>query len=384
MKLRKQFYYLLGLPFVFVLSLCFLLSNAYSYSSGPLPSKTGAPGDGGVCTDCHSSFALNSGTGSLTISGAPTTYALSTDYTITVTLQESGISKFGFEACVKKTADNTQAGTITVGNSTEQQTKSSGGITYIEHTSSGNTGSGGSKSWSFTWTSPSSDIGSVKFYAAGNAANGNGGSDGDHIYTTSSSSPIDAVPVELSAFDARIGTGNTITLNWSTASETNNLGYEIQRSIDGKTFTTVGFVSGNGTSTKENKYSFAIPESEAGTYYYRLKQLDFDGSFEFSEVRTITVGAPSSFALNQNYPNPFNPSTIIEYQISESAPVSLTIYDLNGRTIRTLVNEFKPAGIYSISWDGTNNLNIPVSSGLYIYRISAGSFKTTKKMLLVR
>ncbi len=191
------------------------------------------------------------------------------------------------------------------------------------------------------------------------------------------------VPVELSSFSASVD-GNNITLNWSTATETNNSGFEIQRSKDSKieklqNWESIGFVNGKGTTTETQTYSFADNDLSSGNYVYRLKQIDFDGKFEYSKIIEAEINAIAEFALEQNYPNPFNPSTSIRYQVSGITQVVLKVYDLLGREITTLVNELKPAGFYEVTFDAS-----ALSSGIYMYKLQAGSFSQTKKLILMR
>jgi hypothetical protein len=157
--------------------------TVWSNSGGPPDGKTGAPGEG-ICTDCHNSFPLNSGDGSLGLSGLPDYYQPSTTYTLTVNLQDPGQVRWGFELSAKD-ENNQQAGTFTVTDAVNTQSSSSGGITYIKHTSTGtfNGFPDGPVSWTFDWTSPSGKYpGRIFFYVAGNAANGADGNQGDYIY----------------------------------------------------------------------------------------------------------------------------------------------------------------------------------------------------------
>ncbi|MDP2303947.1 MAG: T9SS type A sorting domain-containing protein [Ignavibacteria bacterium] len=201
------------------------------------------------------------------------------------------------------------------------------------------------------------------------------------------------VPVELKNFSAGIK-NNNVRLNWMTASETNNKGFEVERSIKNsnlkiKNFETIGFVNGNGTSTQLNTYSFNDENVSAGKYIYRLKQIDFDGSFEYSTEIEVEIALPVEFALYQNYPNPFNPTTIIKYSIPSLAlwervsegrvRVFLKVYDILGNEVTTLVNEEKQPGEYEVEFDGSK-----LSSGVYFYQLKTGSFIQTNKMILMR
>lgn len=191
------------------------------------------------------------------------------------------------------------------------------------------------------------------------------------------------VPVELSSFTATVS-GSNVTLNWSTVTETNNRGFEIQRSNDGNDFVTIGFVNGKGTTTQIQNYSYRDNSLSVGNYSYRLKQLDFDGTFEYSNVVEVSVIAPQEFALEQNFPNPFNPSTLINFSLKVDSEVSLKVFNLLGQEIATLVNGKLSAGSQQIEFRADN-----LSSGVYFYRIDAKgidgtNFSSTKKMILSR
>lgn len=191
-----------------------------------------------------------------------------------------------------------------------------------------------------------------------------------------------SIPVELTSFAASIIDGN-VMLNWTTATELNNAGFEIERrkTKDEKSepWINLGFVNGNGTSTESHNYSFVDENSAEGKSFYRLKQVDFDGSFEYSNVIEVINNMILDFALEQNYPNPFNPSTKISWQSPISSHHTLIIYDVLGNEVSTLVDEFRQAGKYEINFDASK-----LSSGIYFYKLSAGKFIETKKMILIK
>jgi len=189
-------------------------------------------------------------------------------------------------------------------------------------------------------------------------------------------STLNPVPVELTSFTAT-SNGNNVTLLWQTATETNNSGFEVQRKQT--EWESIGFVNGQGTTTKENSYSFVDENLTAGKYQYRLKQIDFDGSFEYSEIVNVQVQAPTDYTLFQNFPNPFNPSTTIKYSIPADGVVKLTVLNAIGEEIETLVNEYKPEGAHEVIF---NAKNIP--SGIYLYRIETDKFSSVKKMVLLK
>jgi hypothetical protein len=193
---------------------------------------------------------------------------------------------------------------------------------------------------------------------------------------------INWIPVELISFQAS-PSGSDVNLNWITATETNNRGFEVQRS-NGSDFEPIAFVQGNGTTTEVHAYSFIDKDVKAGKYSYRLKQVNFDGTFEYSNVIEVEVRAIKEYALEQNYPNPFNPSTKITYSLAVDSKVKLIVYNLLGKTVATLVNEIVPAGSQEVTFDGIN-----LNSGVYFYRIEAtsndgNSFVDIKKMILTK
>ncbi len=186
------------------------------------------------------------------------------------------------------------------------------------------------------------------------------------------------VPVELTSFTAAANESD-VTLNWSTATEINNQGFEIQKRTGDGEFEKIGFVPGHGTTTDIQSYSYADSKVASGNYTYRLKQMDFDGSFEYSSEVTVVVTVPLEFVLEQNYPNPFNPSTVIKYSIPENGFVTLDVYNLLGEKVASLVNGVQDAGRYEISFDASK-----LASGIYVYSLKSGSFNSDKKMLLMK
>lgn len=188
------------------------------------------------------------------------------------------------------------------------------------------------------------------------------------------------IPVELSSFTVNVD-GNNIILNWSSSSELNNRGFEIEKSADKNIWQTIGFVKGNGTTTEINNYSFTdyLNDNNTQKLFYRLKQIDYDGNFEYSYIVEVEVGNPSDFFLSQNYPNPFNPETTIKYQLPVNGFVSLKIFNILGQEVKILVNEFQETGYYNIKF---NSVGLP--SGIYLYKIQAGDFISIKKMMILK
>jgi hypothetical protein len=187
----------------------------------------------------------------------------------------------------------------------------------------------------------------------------------------------------LTSFSAQTIEGR-VELTWKTATEVNNSGFEVQRSADGKNFAKIAFVGGHGSTTKPNAYSYSDKVQNAGNYYYRLKQIDYDGSFKYSNVIQISAMIPKSYNLSQNYPNPFNPTTIISYNLPKTGNVVLKVYDILGNEVATLINREQPAGTYKITFNALNADHKNLSSGIYFYKLQSGNYSAIKKMLLLK
>jgi len=199
------------------------------------------------------------------------------------------------------------------------------------------------------------------------------------------------VPVELGSFTASLLENNNVLLRWSTISSINNQGFEVEKSQKSEVrsqneWEKIGFVESMGNSTTLMEYSFIdMTLHTAPVVQYRLKMIDMDGSYNYSDVIEVYTG-PADFELSQNYPNPFNPSTQISYTIpgvisteGRSPKVSLKVFDILGNDVATLVDEEKSSGRYEVSFNATG-----LASGVYIYRLMAGTFVETKKMVLLR
>ncbi|MCU0414617.1 MAG: T9SS type A sorting domain-containing protein [Ignavibacteriaceae bacterium] len=190
------------------------------------------------------------------------------------------------------------------------------------------------------------------------------------------------VPVELTSFTASADFG-VVELQWITATETNNQGFEVQRSAGGE-FETIAFVDGHGTTTQTQVYTYTDRSVNVGAYSYRLKQVDFDGTFEYSNAVEIDVPAPAEFVLDQNYPNPFNPSTMISFRLAVDSKVSMTVFNVLGQEVATLLNGNLVAGSHQVTFDATS-----LNTGVYMYRIEASgidgtNFVDVKKMILTK
>ncbi len=185
------------------------------------------------------------------------------------------------------------------------------------------------------------------------------------------------IPVELTNFTS-IVENEKVILNWETATETNNYGFDIERSTNSN-WTKIGFIKGNGNSTERKQYSFVDNYPMGGTSFkYRLKQIDYDGNFKYSETVNAII-LPKGISLSQNYPNPFNPTTAIRYELSREGKISLKVYDAAGREVRTLIDKNQQAGRYQVTFNASD-----LASGVYFYTLRGEGFTQTKKLILMK
>ena len=191
-----------------------------------------------------------------------------------------------------------------------------------------------------------------------------------------------STPVELSSFTANVS-GSNVVLNWNTATEKNNRGFEVQKNMNG-TFITIGFVQGNGTSTEKHSYSYVDSKASSGKNSYRLVQFDYDGSKEILNSVEVNVNEVSAFSLKQNYPNPFNPSTVISFSLPVDSKVSLKIFNALGQEVTSLLNGTLSAGNHNVNFNAVN-----LNSGVYFYQVTAAgidgkNYSSVNKMILAK
>lgn len=231
----------------------------------------------------------------------------------------------------------------------------------------------GGANWSIQNSGTSNHLQAVSFCDANNGMvldmNGN-------VLTTANG----ALPVELSDFSSFVD-AHGIVLHWTTATEINNSGFEIERKDAGivGSWKTLGFVKGAGASSIQHSYSFTDREQTAGHYSYRLKQMDRDGAYTYSRTVEAEIAASQTLMLDQNFPNPFNPTTSIRFQLPTAGHASLKVFDVLGNLTATLVDEDISAGTHSIQFDASH-----LASGMYFYQLKSGSFIETKKIVLAR
>jgi len=207
-----------------------------------------------------------------------------------------------------------------------------------------------------------------------------GGFYGGVTSATLSNSPL---PVQLCSFTSSVS-DRDVTLRWQTTNEVNNYGFDIERKPENCNWEKVGFVKGSGTVTTSSNYTFSDKNLNTGSYSYRLKQTDFNGNYEYHSLsNTIEIQTPKKYEISRCYPNPSNPVVNINYKLPEASNVTIKIYDILGREMKTLINEIQNAGYYTTKFDGSS-----YSSGIYYFGISTKSnsnnFYRTEKFILIK
>ena len=210
--------------------------------------------------------------------------------------------------------------------------------------------------------------------------------DGNNTLSLNSNTFIDMhvdglLPVELSSFTSNVISRN-VKLSWVTASETNNSGFEIYRKSEQTDWSKIGFINGSGTNNTPKTYNYTDKNLNTGKYSYKLKQIDYNGNYEYFVLSGIAeIGTPNKFELLQNFPNPFNPSTTIDFSMPQNTYVTLKIYDMSGKEVAVLVNSQMIAGYHSVNF---NVDSYHLSSGVYFYKLSSGELSMIKQMLLIK
>lgn len=343
-------------------------------------------GSGGSITNASSTkYVSTTGTGTLqrTVGGSSVTFPIGNGTYNPVTLSNAGVTDI-FSVRVQNTFDNPINGNAKVNKQWTINEQNAGGS---------------SVTITLQWNAADED---ASFIRTNNVYigrwNGSAWLDGSPLtvsganpYTVSQSgftsfSPFgianqDVLPVELASFVSSVQK-NIVTLKWKTVSEQNNSGFDIERKkINDAVWNKIGFVTGNGSSTNENEYSLIDNKLSTGKYNYRLKQIDFNGNYNYYDLKNeVEIGLPDKFSLSQNYPNPFNPSSKIDVEFAGDVKADLTIYDLTGREVMTVFkNQTFSAGYYTFNLNGFN-----LSTGAYFYRLSTDKFTAIKKMMLIK
>jgi hypothetical protein len=198
-----------------------------------------------------------------------------------------------------------------------------------------------------------------------------------------------SLPVQMTNLSAQATSREGVILNWTTESETNSAGFHVWRGESENAINlrvTSVLIPNHGNSSSRNEYTFTDRDAHGETFWYKIEEVSLDGQSQF--IGPITVEAamplPEQFSVSRNYPNPFNPETTIHYELPEDASVSVRVFDLMGREVKTLTDVQMSAGRYDAKWDGTNQFGNAVSSGMYFIRVQAGEFSAVRKMTLMR
>ena len=207
---------------------------------------------------------------------------------------------------------------------------------------------------------------------------------GNNLQDSTSLQKAIPLPIELSTFNAKVIGNSSVELDWSTATEVNNYGFDVERSNASNDWQKIGFVAGSGNSNSPKNYSFVDYPSGGSSFSYRLKQIDVGGSFKYYDAVSVKLSAISGPQLLQNNPNPFNPSTAIKFYVPDVSNVTIKIYDILGREVKTLLNEQTGAGYHVVYWNGRDSRGKEVSSGIYLYMLRTDNFIETKKMNLMK
>jgi len=359
-----------------VLGLLLLPNLVHGFSSGPPNGVTGAPGEGS-CIDCHSGFPLNSGPGWLVIAGPPA-FEPGLTYPVTITLLQDGPLRWGFEF------SPLVVGSCTITDPTTTQLEMENGKTYVKHTSAGTyEGSPGPTTWSFDWTAPVDAPETITFYAAGNAADNDGSTGGDYIYTTTYTMGL--VPVELTRFMAEVR-GREVILRWRTLSELDNMGFRVYRS-EGEQFQLItdDLIPGAGTTSLASDYSFTDRDlAEGETYRYRLSDVSLDGSETFHTPTEVLIPESGEVALRVRIsPNPVQSGADIRFYLPEPMFGRVAIHDLSGRTLVTLAASDVAQGPNTERLDLERFGAARLGPGLYICSVHAGNMTATSPLLVV-
>jgi hypothetical protein len=412
------------------LSLLALAVTAFAYPSNVPNGYAGQPPTGANCVTCHTSYPLNSGNGSLQISGLPAAgYEAGVTYNLIATLADPGQMRWGFEltAIYQSGASYLQAGTFTVTDPTHTALGVGSGTApdYLKHTSSGTyPGTPGPTSWSFNWTAPNPTIGPIGFYVAGAACNNTGGTSGDYCYTSSSTvNPFGGTPdvfVTLTPIGSIVIPVSGGILNYNIAGGNNgtspvSVDIWVDVTLPGGSVTDPvlgplqNFALPGSYSTNRDRTLTVPGSAPAGDYMLNGYMGDYNppgnviwaedhmpfsksatgmgpweshwfvDSGEPFEAPPVDAAQPQEYLVAHNYPNPFNPTTAISYQLSANSRVQLRVYDVSGSLVATLVDGWREAGQHEVAFDGSS-----MASGIYLYNLQAEDYSFSGKMMLMK
>jgi hypothetical protein len=350
---------------LFVISALLVSYVAYTNQGNPPAARTNAPGEGN-CTGCHSGSLITSGTvwsnATLTTSTSLGSLQPNTSYTMNLTFADPSSSKYGFQLVALPSgagASTASIGSLTSG--TGSQTQSSGGRSYLNQTSTGTSVINNTKTWTFTYTTPTSFNGNIVFHTVLNATNSNNSSSDDDVYYKAFSATV--LPVSWYKLVAERETENTVIINWTTAQEINNDYFVVERSADMKLWEDAGTVKGSGNTTNVQKYTYHDLTSSLSYIYYRIRQVDFDGTTSYSNVLSVSRSNMPSATLNV-YPNPFTQGLSLEIVSLQDEAYNVIVTDLQGRTIATR-NVSAVKGLNTISMTEMDELK----AGIYFVKL---------------
>jgi hypothetical protein len=356
---------------LFTLTLVFVSLRSLTYSSGPPAALTAAPGEG-TCSQCHGTGTdVTSGTvwNGMTLSvtgGSLSSLVRNTTYTMNLTFADPNSIKYGFELCVLQTGATTSTASLgtLISPSGNTQLVTSGNRTYIEHTSSGTSAPSNTLTWTFQWQAPPTYTGGARFYVVVNSTDNDGNpSPGDVIYSKSFAATV-VLPVSWMYTRAETDKEG-VTINWATGSEDNNWKFEVEKSSDQKDWKTIGEVKGMGNSVLVNKYSFLDANMNGSTAYYRVKQLDYNGKYSYSQI----VSANTDDAAIQ--------APVVGYDEAQLG------YVVRGKAINTIrVTNLQGETVF-VSSDCADEQLIPaMGAGVYLVQIGTASNTYYQKVIM--
>jgi Secretion system C-terminal sorting domain/Reeler domain len=350
-------------------SLVLVASLFMSYASGRDGYYAGAPNDDGTCANCHGGGSTSGN--SINLSNLPTSFVAGGTYSLTLTIQHASASVGGFQIVATNGVTNTMLGSFSAPSFTRIND-----VNRLTH-SSPQSFSGGSTSWTFDWTAPSSNVpANIVFYYVGNAANGDGGTSGDAILTGTSNTTL---PIELLNFSAKMGNNKTVNLAWTTASERNNRHFNVERSVDNQKFDVIGQLKGNGTSAARHDYQFTDDAANLSNnlVYYRLQQVDFDGKTTYSKIISVDIESKATLKI---YPSLAYRGAVLQVETVKNATIE--VINTNGQVVQTLQKSSNSAN-RETNKETLNISTSDLSSGRYFVRfVGNGLVKTGSFIVL--
>lgn len=341
-----------------------LTGSLLLFGNGAPADRSGHGGTGLTCTVCHGGSATTN-TNVFTIENvSPSEFTPGGTISFDVVFKNPTASSYGFEVSAGDPSNH--VGTLV---DTGTNVEFAGGDTrFVTQANKNQT------SWTVQWTAPSSSPpSSVTLWAAG--LNG----DTDQTYIVSQVINQASLPVELAAFDVRLD-GNTALLEWRTASEHDNVGFDVEHAEASGNFKSVGFVRGAGTTSEARDYSYTMAELLPGEHRFRLRQIDLDGTTSYSDQVEVTVSVPERFFLSEAYPNPFNPTTTFELAVKQEQQVRVRVFDEMGRHVSDLFTGTLPANeTRRVTFDAAG-----LASGTYIVKVQGADFVESRRVVLLK